>query len=172
MTWKKIGFYAVFALVVTVGVMLFSSPAHATESQNEFVAWELPGDWDTPPTAATAFDQGAQLFHGVTTDLSIVTNPTCSKWYQVDEYTTPHPFGPGSTLTAYGTPSGDQDYVQAWGFVYGGDCPKVVTPEPEPEPAAELAETGVTETTLWALGIMSAVLVLFGTALLTGRRTA
>ena len=33
MTWKKIGFYAVFALVVTVGVMLFSAPAYATPNE-------------------------------------------------------------------------------------------------------------------------------------------
>jgi len=264
MTWKKIGFYVVFALAVTVGVVLFSAPAYATESkETETYSWYTNlKDGVTEPVDANSVTWPQTL-----AGLGVV-QPKCGEVIQVDTYKgtraeidavvgdgilsglPPEDSGilvPGSWyflvgeacpepvvkeheesictdidqyetrtwttvdgVTTEAAPSTrtlerteaielgcytppvlncDEYQVPGWLNQFGdatscvsnNPCPEVNAGEPCPsdvvppvvtqEPAAELAETGVTETTLWALGIVSAVLVLFGTALLTGRRT-
>jgi len=259
MTWKKIGFYVVFALVVTVGVVLFSAPAYATPNEGVCAGLDsgkidTTGDPQTVTVTAPAgkviveycvkagsikqgngpeyvvVDPGVgTITFGHSTGKAVshysvryatVTTPdpvvkgheesTCTAidqyethtWTTVDGVTTE---AASSTRTlerdeaielgCYTPPVLDCNEYQVPGWLNrfgdatscvsnnpcpevnaGEQCPSdvvppVVTPVVTQEPAAELAETGVTETTLWALGIMSAVLVLFGTALVSGRRT-
>ena len=223
MTWKKIGFYVVFALVVTVGVVLFSAPAYATPNEGVCAGLDsgkidTTGDPQTVTVTAPAgkviveycvkagsikqgngpeyvvVDPGvgtitfghstgkavshyAMRYANATTPVSDCTDTLGrEEAIELGCYTPPV-----LDCDEYQVPGWLNEFEDATSCVSNNPCPEVNAGEPCPsdvvppvvtqEPAAELAETGVTETTLWALGIVSAVLVLFGTALLTGRRT-
>ena len=126
--------------LVATATSLIATPAGATDTDHSTVVWTMHGD-STPDHPFTE----TQTFLAFESE-----NPTlaCETWYQVDTYKPGHPFGTSVfTLTANGTPGGDQDWIKSWKFVYGGDCTPL-----KPEDIIEKFDSAVSECVIPANG--------------------
>lgn len=155
------------AAALGLGLLLSAGaipPAHATEEPVEVPVIEvvLPEETETPEPVETEPvvvietepapepEPTVEVFwtlpnggtpENVTWPQPYLADPSalpCGVWAQVDTY--PASIVPG--LVADGVLSNGEDHatVISWRFVYGGDCPPVVVPEPEVPTVPELPE--------------------------------